>query len=123
AAQLGVGYGQTVRRDDVLVQLDTRDAEVALQIAEAKLRKAQADLAKPRAWDRPEQLTRLTALRDEAKARHDIAVMHRRRIDALVQQRAGSASEYDEAVMGVATTRAALESAEAVLAQAHAGPT
>ncbi|WP_013627303.1 efflux RND transporter periplasmic adaptor subunit [Rubinisphaera brasiliensis] len=121
--RLGISYGQVVTKDDVLVQLETSDEEVALKIAQAKLRKAQADLAQLRTWERPEQITRLTALRDEAKARHDQAVQHSRRVETLHQRNATTLSDLEQSVTDVSTTKATLRAAEAVLAQAKAGPT
>ncbi|TVS12661.1 MAG: efflux RND transporter periplasmic adaptor subunit [Planctomycetaceae bacterium] len=120
--RLGIGYGQQVSKGDVLVWLDTRDAEVGLRIAEAKLAKAQADLGKLKAWQRPEEVQRLTALRDEAQSRHQHAISDYHRTESLVQRNAATKSEYEKAALEVATLRAVLEASEASLAVAQAGP-
>ncbi len=121
--QLSLGYGQTVRAGDVLVQLDTRDLELAVRLAEARVQQVEADLAKLKAWQRPEEVARQAALRDEAKARYDQAYRTYERVDALRNQNVVSASEHDRVVTDVATAKAQYDSARANLATAEAGPT
>ncbi len=121
--QLGITYGQVVQKDDVIVRLDTHDEEVALQIAQAKLEKAKADLAELQAWERPEEVARLVALRDEAKARYEHALRNHQRMSQLANRNAVSASEVDQAETTIATAKATLDGTEAVLKQAQAGPT
>lgn len=121
--KLGVSYGQKVAAGDVLVQLDTSDFEVALRMAKAKLAKASADLAELKSWDRPEEVRRLSALRDEAAARLSQAHRDLLRMRSLVASRAITEAEHDEAAMKVATAQAVVDSAEASLAASTAGPT
>lgn len=121
--QLAISIGQPVKQGDVLVQLDTRDLEIALSLAQAKLRKAQADLAKLQSWDRPEEVRRLTALRDESQARHNLAQSNLDRAEQLREKNVLTDTEFEQSTMEVATTKALLESAEATLATATAGPT
>lgn len=121
--RLGITYGQRVKQGDTLIQLDTRDAEVALRLAQAKLLKAQADLAHLKAWRRPEEVQRLTALRDEAHSRHEHAISDFRRTELLLKRNAASQSEFDRAALEVATLRAVLSASQASLAAAEAGPT
>ncbi|PQO27851.1 efflux RND transporter periplasmic adaptor subunit [Blastopirellula marina] len=121
--QLGITYGQSVKKGDLLVQLDTSEEEVALQIAQAKLQKATADLAHVEAWERPEEVHRLSALRDEALARLEQSKQHYQRMEQLHQRKAISSSEFEKAASDVATAQATVAAAEAMLAQAQAGPT
>jgi HlyD family secretion protein len=119
--QLGIGYGHEVKKGDLLVQLDSADFELELLIARAKLAKANADLANLMAWERPEAIERLTAVRDEAKARHEQALAELDRAVGLGT--AISTSELDSRRTDVTTTKAMLGSHEAMLRTATAGPT
>ncbi len=119
--QLGIGYGHEVKKGDLLVQLDTADFELELLIARAKLAKANADLAKLTSWERPEAIERLTAVRNEAKARNNQAVVELERAQKLGN--AISISELDSRRTDVATTEAMLGSHDAMLRTATAGPT
>lgn len=121
--RLAITYGQSVSQGDPLVELDTADAEIALRMAEAKLSKARADLAKLRSWQRPEEVQRLAALRDEAQARHVQALGEYRRKQQLAKRNAITQTDFESAAMDVSTSKATLLAAEAVLAQAEAGPT
>jgi multidrug efflux pump subunit AcrA (membrane-fusion protein) len=119
--QLGIGYGHEVKKGDLLVQLDSADFELELLIARAKLAKANADLAKLRAWERPEAIERLAAVRDEAQARHEQALAELDRAVGLGT--AISTSDLDARRTDVTTTKAMLGSHEAMLRTATAGPT
>lgn len=121
--KLGITYGQAVNKGDVLLQLDPRDLEIELLIAQSKLTKAQADLDKLLAWERPEEMQRLTALRDEAQARHERAVSELRRIVPLVNREVVTQSEYEQHQTEVNTTKAILAAAQTKITAAEAGPT
>lgn len=121
--QLAISIGQRVKQGDVLIQLDTHDLEIALQLAKAKLHKAEADLAKLNSWDRPEEVRRLTAMRNEVQARLDLAMSNLERSQQLHDKNVLTDTEFEQASMEVASTKALLESAEATLSTATAGPT
>lgn len=121
--QLGILYGQEIGRGELLVRLDTREEEVALRIAEAKLQKAKADLTNLKAWERPEEINRLNALREEAIARLEQSKQNFQRMEQLHQRKAISSSEFEKAVTEVSTAKATVAAADAVLAKAQAGPT
>lgn len=121
--QLALTLGHPVREGDLLVQIDPRDFEIDLQIAEAKLAKARADLAKLKSWERPEEVRRLTALRQEVAARLQQAQRDLARLEKLLPERAATRSDYEKAAMEVAAYQATVESADANLAKAQAGPT
>lgn len=121
--QVSLIYGQRVKAGDTLVELDTTDFLLHERIAEAKLAKAQADLAKLIAGARPEELQRLTALRNESQARYEQAQREHGRMQQLGRTNVISSSETDQAATGAATAKALLASAQAMLASAQAGPT
>lgn len=121
--RLGLLYGQHVSKGDLLVQIDPRDYEVAVQIAEAKLSKSQADLDKLLSWERAEEVSRLVAMRAEAVARLEQAKRNRDRLRELLPSRSISQSEFEEAETAVTTAAAAVDSATATVEQAQAGPT
>lgn len=121
--QLSLSYGQWVEAGDLLVELDSSDFQLQLLIAEAKLAKAQADLANLVAGSRPEEIRRLTALRNESQARFAQADRENQRMQELRRTQVVSSSESDQASTAAAAARAQLESAEAMLASAEAGPT
>lgn len=121
--QLGILPGHVVKRGDVLLEIDTTDFELQIKVATAKLLKSKADLAKLKAWERPESVKERTALRDEARARHKRAETDLERALRLQRQGAGVGSDVDARRAEVETTQAVLESQEAMLAKAMAGPT
>ncbi len=121
--QLGIIYGQLVEEGDILVELNQDDLTLQVQIAAAKLAKAQADLAKLNAGQRPEEIQRLAALRNESRARLDQARRESTRLQQLRSNNVVAASEVDQATTSAAAATAMLESAEALLASAQAGPT
>lgn len=121
--QLGIIYGQTVEQGDTLVELNKSDFELQIQIAEAKLAKARADLAKLNAGQRPEEILRLIALRNESRARLDQANRENTRLQQLRSKNVVAAADLDQAATQAAAARAMLESTEAMLASAQAGPT
>jgi HlyD family secretion protein len=120
---LGVLPGQPVRKDQVLIELDPTDYELSLAMAQSKLAKEQAELQRILAGQRPEEIDRLRATRDEAKSRFDLAVSERDRTKELLQKDAISQSEFDIDATEVETARAILAAAEATLQAAEAGPT
>lgn len=119
--QLGIGYGHEVKRGDLLVQLDTADFELEVLVAKAKQAKAEADLADLQAWERPETIERLTSVRDEAKARHELAIKELDRANSL--EGAISQSDLEGRRTDVVTTLAILKGHDATLRTAMAGPT
>jgi HlyD family secretion protein len=121
--QLGITYGQSVKEGDLLIQLEPRDFEIELQIAQAKLAKARADFAKLQAWERAEEIERLAAMRNEVVARLEQSERNLARMEKLLPKRAISDAEYEQGLMEVSTAKAMVQSAEASLGSAQAGPT
>lgn len=121
--QLGVIYGLQVKKGQLLAQIDTSDLQNELQIAKASLAKANADLEKLKSWRREEEIQQLSAMRDQAQAQYDHAKAAYDRIAKLFNNGSLSVSEHDKAKMNVATAKATLDSADANLNLAKAGPT
>ena len=121
--RLGIGPGHVVKKGDVLLRIDPTDFQLEIAVAEAKLRKAEADLKQLKAWRRPEEVRQLQASRDEVLARQKNAMDQLQRSKDLLSRKAISESEYSTRVSDAATSQAALDSQEAMLALAEAGPT
>jgi HlyD family secretion protein len=121
--RLGIGPGHVVKQGDVLLKINPTDFELEVAVAKAKLGKAEADLKKRESWKRPEEIWQLQAGRDEALARHKNAADQLQRSKDLLNRKAMSESEYAVRVSDATTSKAALDSQEAMLALAEAGPT
>jgi HlyD family secretion protein len=121
--QLSVNLGHRVEQGELLVELDPREYELQLAAAEARQDQAQRQLEDLLAWRRPEVVQRLQARKDEALARLEKAQADQQRIKSLVEQRATSPFELDQAVAELHFAQAAVASAEADLAEARSGPT
>ena len=121
--ELSVDLGQKVKHGDVLVQIDPTDYQLALDVAEAAAEKARMDLADLMEWQRPEDIARLKATRDEAEARFVIGMDELKRVTTLRAKQAVSDSQYDQQKAELASAKAVLDRAEAELAIATNGPT
>ncbi len=91
--------GQEVREGELLARIDPRDYEVTLRDAKARLAGAQATLKAMR-QARPEDIRRLTANMEKAKAALDLAQNEYDRILRIQAQDAGAVSQgmIDKAV-------------------------
>ena len=121
--ELSVSLGHRVGKGDVLIELDPIEYQLQLDSAQARLDQAQRQLEDLLAWRRPEVIDRLQARADEAAARLDRARADHQRIQTLVDQRATSPFELDQAVAELRFSQAAVASAAADLAEAQSGPT
>jgi len=130
-ARLALGIGHRVAQDDVLVQLDPTDYELALDTAIANLVVAWRQLEDLVAWKRQEEISQLSAAVTRAVAQWKKAQADLQRVkelwapdslgnreDALVTQ-----AEYDSYVMQSEVALADKEQAIAALKLAEAGPT
>jgi RND family efflux transporter MFP subunit len=91
--------GQEVKEGELLARIDPRDYEIALRDAEARLARARATLKAMR-QARPEDIRRLTANMEKAKAAKDLAQNEYDRILRIQAQDAGAVSQgmIDKAV-------------------------
>ena len=119
----GLDLGQPVAQGDILIHLDPTEYELELAAAKARWQKAQRDLEDLLAWKRPEEIRRLKAAREEARAREERALSDFKRTESLIDQRATSQQEFGRIRAELRSARAAVERAEADLAEAEAGPT
>ena len=103
--------GDRVAAGDVLAELDTREARLALAGAEAEATLARSELIKLEAGARKEELDRLEAEVEARTAERDRARLEWQRVQALLESGVSSRAEYDR-------LDAALRAAEALLAVA-----
>jgi multidrug efflux pump subunit AcrA (membrane-fusion protein) len=120
---LGLDIGSMVQEGDVLVELDPRDAELALEQAEARLRLAQSRLEELQSWKRKEEVDQAQAKVDEAQAHWDLATVELERIRRLVATNSTAQGNLDAAQALEAQSRAALAQARAAFDLATRGPT
>lgn len=88
---VSVQEGQQVKRDDVLIQLDTADLELQVRTAQAGLMSAEALLAQLKAGPRPEEIRAAQGQVDAAQAALDQAIAQRDQLiggdsDVLIAQ-------------------------------------
>jgi multidrug efflux pump subunit AcrA (membrane-fusion protein) len=115
--------GHAVKENDILVELDPRQFELALNVAQRKLDLAKAEFDKLVAWRRSEEVDQLRAQRDEAAAVFEQAKLDLKRCEELCARDVASKSDHDAAVMTYNTAEAAKKRAEAALKLAEGAPT
>ncbi len=120
---LPLDIGHQVKKGDVLIKIESSDLEHALLVAKAKKVLMEKELANLFAWKRVEEIDQLKAQCEECDAvlldaREDLT-----RAESLLQRRATSQKEVDDATRSVATALAAKKRNEAALKLANAGPT
>ncbi len=131
---------QQVKAGDLLVELDPRDYQVAVQRAKADLATAEANAAAAgvnvplvtttssselvaadaAANSANHEVTAAQARVQEAQANYTKAATDLKRMEQLVQKDEVSRQQYDAAVAAAAATKAALEAANAAVANAQA---
>ena len=108
--RLHVDDNQEVKKGDLLVELDPRDFQVALEKAQAQLLQAQAQVKQAEA-----QADQSKAQLAQQSAQHDIASINFNRDSSLYQQDLRAVAKQD-----VDTARASLEAARATVQAAQA---
>ncbi len=120
---LPLDIGHEVKQGEVLIKIESSEAEHTLLVAKAKKALVEKELANLFAWKRSEEIAQLDAQCEECDAilldaQEDLA-----RSKSLLQRRATSQKEMDDARRSVATATAAKKRAQAALKLAQAGPT
>ncbi len=120
---LGLDLGHAVRKGEVLAQIDPVDFELALNAAQAEHELTKRNLEQLLSWQRDEEVQRLEAVLEEARAAKDRAQADLSRGEQLVAKRTISQGEFDETAAAARMAAAGVKQAEAALALAKAGPT
>ena len=116
--------GSRVEAGEVLVEMEQRDAEIALAEAEAALAQAQNHLADLREGKRPEEIGVIEANLASARAQAVEAERTSARIASLADRGVVTTTERDDAVTAaeIATSRVAQVEAELAVARLPARP-
>ncbi|WP_347312201.1 HlyD family secretion protein [Defluviimonas sp. SAOS-178_SWC] len=117
--RLNVARGDRVAAGDVLVEMERRDAEIALSEAEAALAQAESQLANLREGRRPEEIRVIEATLASARAQEAEAERAADRLKNLAVRGAATATQADDAATAATVARAKVAEAEASLAVAR----
>lgn len=108
-----VDEGDFVKSGQPLAQLRTGTIEIELAGAEAELALRQAELAELKNGSRPDEIAEAEARMNVARSRADFAKSRLRRQTALLEKKAISQDDYDDAVTAAAAAEHQLREAEA----------
>lgn len=121
--ELPLDIGHTVKLGDVLIKIASSESEQAVRVAEAKKVSVEKELLNLFAWKRSEEVDQLKAQCDECDAILLDAKADLNRAETLVQRKATSQKEVEDAQRAVAIAKAAKQRADSALELAEAGPT
>jgi len=113
--------GDRVAKGEVVAELDTREARLALAGAEAEATLARSELIKLEAGARKEELDRLEAEIEARTAERDRARLEWQRVQALLESGVSSRAEYDRLDAALRAAEALLSVAKHRQAEAAAG--
>lgn len=117
--RLAVGRGDHVSPGQILVEMDAREAEIALAEAEAGLARAASQLQNLREGRRAEEIRVIEAGLASARAAADEAARTSARLDSLERSGAATQSQRDDAATALTVARARVAEVEANLAVAR----
>jgi len=117
-----VEEGDFVKAGQPLAQLRTGTIEIELAGAKAELALRQAELAELKNGSRPDEIAEAEARMNVARSRADFAKSRLRRQTALLEKKAISQDDYDDAVTAAAAAEHQLREAEAHLHLVQEGP-
>lgn len=113
--------GERVNAGDVLGRLDTELLEIQSNLAEAKLRAAEADLALAREGYRVEDITEAERRTEALTTKAELARRTAKRLEGLAQVDAASVQALDDARFSAQAADQELAAAKAQLSRLHAG--
>jgi HlyD family secretion protein len=116
---LAVVRGDRVEAGALLVEMERRDAEIALSEATAALAQSESQLANLREGRRPEEIRVIEATLASARAQADEADRAAERQRSLAQRGAATATQAEDAATAAMVARAKLAEAEANLVVAR----
>ncbi len=114
-----VSRGDRVAAGEVLVQMERRDAEIAVAEAEAALLEAESHLADLLEGERPEEIAVIEANLASARVQAAESARVRDRTASLVERGATTAAQLDDAVTAAEVAAAVVAQLEAELAVAR----
>jgi HlyD family secretion protein len=115
---LAVKRGDRVEAGQPLVEMERRDAEIALNEAEAAVAQAESQLANLREGRRPEEIRVIEATLASAKAQLEEADRAKIRIQSLAARGSATTAQADDVATTASVARARVAEAEANLAVA-----
>lgn len=116
--RVAVDRGSRVTAGDLLAQLETRDAEIAVAQADAALAEAEGKLADLQEGKRPEEIRVIEATLASAQAAAEEADRAMKRLLNLADRGAATRADSDDAVTAAQVAHARIAEAEAQLAVA-----
>ncbi len=117
--RVAVARGDRVEAGGLLVEMERRDADIAVAQAEAALAQARANLADLQEGKRPEEIAVIEANLTSARAQAVEALRTRDRIAALVARGAATETQRDDATTAAQIAEAAVAQIESELAVAR----
>lgn len=117
--RLAVARGDRVAAGALLVEMERRDAEIALAEATAALAQAESQLANLREGRRPEEIRVIEATLASVRAQADEADRAAARVLSLAQRGAATNTQADDAATAATVAHARVAEAEANLAVAR----
>ena len=110
--ELFLDIGHPVKEGTLLAEIASKDFELAVQAAEAKLALSQAQLADLIAWKRPEERAQLAARLSETSASLERCRKDMERSEQLLDQGALPQGDYDASQLAFDSALAAKQQAE-----------
>lgn len=119
--EIAVVPGQAVKKGEKLMQIDPRDYQIQVDLAQSRLDMANANLEAMKKGSRPEDVALLQAKVDEADATRELAEKEYDRCKKLVNDKVVSVSDYDSANRTFILAKLACNSARKELEKGQAG--
>jgi len=113
--------GDPVTAGEVVARLDDREQRMSVAEAEATTAQTRAALDKAIAGPRPQEVQSARAALEGAKASHEVARQELQRVQTLVDRRASTSQQLDQAKGAFETSAARLKQAREGLALLEAG--